>query len=132
MTIPIWVLVISKYDKESHDCIEVNNLNNQNITEQDSPNEENGFWMLVTYFLVILLFATMATRSSPAKLRLSGAFFACTSTWKIFLNIINLFKANHFLLFRFSQQFIATNFFSKNSIILIKKRNRCQFVRCSK
>ena len=60
MTIPIWVLVISKYDKESHDCIEVNNQNNQNITEQDSPNEENDFWMLVTYFLVIFLFATMA------------------------------------------------------------------------
>jgi hypothetical protein len=57
MTIPIWVLVISKYDKETHDCIdEMNNQNNQNITEPDSQNEENDFWMLVNYFLVILLF----------------------------------------------------------------------------
>lgn len=43
MTIPIWVLVMSKYNKETHDCSEVND---QNITNKD-VNEANEFWMLV-------------------------------------------------------------------------------------
>ena len=43
MMIPIWVLVISKYNKEDHECT----VNENNLTSIDQPERE--FWMLVTF-----------------------------------------------------------------------------------
>ena len=47
MAIPIWVLVMSKFNKEAHDCIEVSNQDSQNSTEMDNSNKDNELWMLV-------------------------------------------------------------------------------------
>ncbi len=51
MAIPIWVLVMSKFNREAHDCIEVIYRDSQNSTEMDNSNRDNEFWMLVNFLI---------------------------------------------------------------------------------